>query len=219
MYIDFAIKDIHTDEKQIKENIRQALEYEANSITLSYHHLKLCTRSFVDPKKYAISCFIDYPLGITDLKTRLAGVENAIMAGANTVDVTVPQILATNRKYDKIREDIREIKNICDPKNVTIRYIVEYRLFDHKCLKKICEIFDDFEIKYLFPSTGFFIDNLADNLIASAFLHQNSKEIHILASGNMWTDNHFDIVVRSGIHGIRTYSTHVMKNFRNYINS
>jgi hypothetical protein len=39
---------------------------------------------------------------------------------------------------------------------------LEYRVFDHHCLKKICEILDTFGIKKVFPSTGYFIDNLAD---------------------------------------------------------
>ena len=219
MYIDFAITDTDLNEKQAKQYMADAMKYNVDSISIPYYLLKSCGKSFLGSKKIDISCFIDFPLGISDLETRKLAAKNSIMAGATTVDIAMPQNLAANRKYDKIREDIKAMKEICEPIGVKIRYILEYRIFDHKCLKKICEIFDDNNISYAFPSTGFFLDNLADNLIASSFLHQNSKELNIIASGNIWTDKHFDILIRSGIHGLRTFSPHIIKNFRNYTGS
>lgn len=219
MYIDFAVINTDLSEKQAKQQIADVIKYGVNSVSIPYYLLKSCSRNFLLSANIDISCFVDFPLGISDLSTRQLSVKNSIMIGANTIDITMPQNLAANRKYDKIREDIKAIKEICDPINVKIRYVLEYRSFDHRCLKKICEIFDDHNINYAFPSSGFFIDNLSDNLIASSFLHQNSKELNIIATGNMWTDNHFDILIRSGVFGLRTFSPHTVKNFRNYNSS
>jgi len=216
MHIDFAITDTDLNEKQAKQYIAEAIKHNVNSISIPYYLLKSCSKSLLSSKQIDISCFVDFPLGISDIETRKLATKNAIMAGANTIDIAMPQNLAANRKYDKIREDVKNIKEICDPIDVKIRYILEYRIFDHRCLKKICEIFDENNIFYAFPSTGFFLDNLADNLIASSFLHQNSKELNIISSGNIWTNNHFDILIRSGVHGLRTFSPHIIKKFRNY---
>jgi len=162
-----------------------------------------------------ISCLIDFPMGISDPATRVFSVEKAIEAGANCIDIVMPQNLAANRRYDKIREDIQNLKKVTE--NIRIRYILEYRVFDHKCLKKICQIFDENEITFAAPSTGFFIDNLADNLIASSFLHENSKEINVLATGNAWTERHFNILNKSGVFGFRAYNIECLRRYSKFI--
>lgn len=218
MYIDFAIIDTDLDEKTAKEQISQAIIHGVSSVTVPYYLIRP-SKTLINKNIQDLSCLIDFPLGISDIKTRRFAVEQAILAGVNSVDISMPQNLATNRKYDKIREDIKNIKEVCEEKKVKIKYILEYRIFDHKCLKKICEIFDSFEIQYIYPSTGFFLDNLADNLIASSFLHQNSKELNIVCSGDCWLDKHFDMISRSGIHGFRTFSPHIIKNFKKFTNA
>lgn len=211
MYIDFAIINTDLSDIEVKQNIEQVLSYNINSITVPFYLLKVIKNLIGD--KAALSCFIDYPLGISDIKTRRCAIEQAYKNGATIVDIVMPQNLAANRKYDKIRDDVKSAKEFCDANNVLIRYILEYRVFDHHCLKKICEIFDDSGIQNVFPSSGLFLDNLADNILACVFLHQNSKDLNIFSSGNMWNDKHFEILNKSGLFGFRTTSKHSLKNF------
>lgn len=215
MYVDFAIIDTDTKEKEAKDKISEVITHGINSVTIPQHFLKLVKSICLD-NNVSLSSFVDFPLGISSQNTRIESIKNIIKQGANCIDVTIPQILATNRKYDKIRSEMSLIKEVCDPIGVKIRYILEYRTFDHRCLKKVCEILDDNDIKDVFPSTGFFIDNLADNILASVFLHQNSKEVNVIATGNAWTEHHYNIIARSGIYGIRTFSTHIVKDFEKY---
>lgn len=214
MYIDFAIIDTDIEDKKARQKILEAIEWNVNSITVPYYLLKSC-KSLIKTPEINYGCLIDFPLGISDAKTRCHAVEVAISSGANAIDISMPQNLAANRKYDKIREDIKNVKSICG-NDVIIKYILEYRVFDHRCLKKICEIFDEHTISFVTPSTGYFIDNLADNLIASAFLHENSKEINVIATGNAWTENHFSILNKSGIFGFRTFNIQSLKSFKEF---
>lgn len=215
MYIDFAITNTDINDTDVKQLIINILKYKVDSITVPYYLLRNLKAS-IDTNNTHLSCLIDYPLGISDLKTRRFAVEQAIKAGASSVDITMPQNLAANRKYDKIREDIRAITELCAEHTVQPRYILEYRVFDHHCLKKICEIFDTFNIRHIYPSTGYFIDNLADNILASIFLYQNSKDIDVLCTGNTWTDKHFITIAKSGLFGFRTSSLFALENFVKY---
>jgi deoxyribose-phosphate aldolase len=211
MYIDFAIINTETSETEAKTILQEIKNYPVNSVTVPFYLI----RSFKSlmSSDIKISCLVDYPLGISDVKTRRYSIEQAHNAGANTVDISMPQNLAANRKYDKIREDIKICLDYCNENNIEMRYILEYRVFDHYCLKKICEIFDNNNIKFIYPSSGYFIDNLADNILASIFLHQNSKDLNILCTGNMWCDKHFETMIKSGLFGFRTSSVHSLKNF------
>jgi len=213
MYIDFAIIDSDINESKARDIVKYVIEQNlVNSITVPYYFVKLI-KPFINNNGADFSCLIDYPLGISDQKTRLSAVEQAIKAGFNTLDVCMPQNLAANRKYNKIREDITAINSIIEGQNINIRYILEYRKFDHYCLKKICEIFETLKINYVFPSSGYFIDNLADNILASIFLYKNSKDLKIISTGNIWQDKHFETLVKSGLFGFRTTSVHTLQNF------
>lgn len=212
MYIDFALINTEINDIDAKNIVTEIIQYPINSITSPYYLIK-GIKNLIPTDRIALSCLIDYPLGISDSRSRRYSVEQAFKAGVNTVDISMPQNLAANRKYDKIREDIKLVQEFCSINNMQTRYILEYRTFDHYCLKKICEIFEDFKISYVFPSTGFFLDNLADNILASVFLHQNSKDLNVISTGNIWNDKHFDTIIKSGLFGFRTTSLYSLKNF------
>jgi len=214
MYIDFAINTTDINDAEAKQLIADVIAYPVDSITVPYYLLRL-TKGILHNKnkEVLLSSFIDYPLGISDIKTRRFAIEQSQKLDVNAIDISIPQNLATNRKYDKIREDIKYTLEFCGEHNITVRYILEYRFFDHHCLKKICEIFDDFGIRYVYPSTGYFLDNLADNILASIFLYQNSKDLNVICTGNMWQKKHFETIKKSGLFGFRTYSLYSLKNF------
>lgn len=215
MHIDFILNKTDENDNEARENLVEALKTDAiDSITVPFNLLKII-KPFTQhiSKNIDLSCLIDYPLGLSDLKTRQFAVTQAIKSGATCVDISLQQNLTANRKYDKIREDIKNIMDIGVDQNVKIRYVLEYRIFDHNCLKKICEIFEDFNVGYIFPSSGYFIDNLADNIIASVFLHQNSKNLNVSCTGNVWSDKHFELINKSGLFGWRVSSVYALKNF------
>lgn len=214
MHIDFALINTDLSDADSKKIIDEIASYPIKSITAPIYLVKSIKGLIPDSIK--LSCLIDYPLGISDIKTRRCAIEQAFKAGANTIDIAMPQNLATNRKYEKIRDDIKSAKEFCDPNNIDIRYILEYRTFDHHCLKKICEIFENHQVKYVFPSSGFFLDNLADNILASIFLYQNSKDLNIISTGNIWNNHHFDTILKSGLFGFRTSSIYSLKNFMSF---
>jgi deoxyribose-phosphate aldolase len=213
MHIDFAIIDTDKNEAEIKALVGGVLSesLKIKSIACSYFYLK-SIKSLIGDKDVKLSCLIDFPIGISDSKTRRMAVEQAHKAGASIIDIVMPQNLASNRKYDKIREDLKIITEYSLANNIQLRYVLEYRTFDHHCLKKLCEILDTFNIRDVFPSTGYFLDNLADNLIASVFLHENSKDINIYCTGNAWTDHHFSIIEKTGLYGIRVFSPFALKS-------
>lgn len=212
MYIDFAFIDTDINDANAKNIVTEIIKYPINSITVPYYLVK-SIKNLVPNDRISLSCLIDYPLGISDTKTRQFAIDQAFKVGINFVDVAMPQNLAANRKYDKIRDDIKNTVEFCTTNNIQVRYILEYRVFDHHCLKKICEIFETYKVNYVFPSTGFFLDNLADNILASIFLYQNSKDLNVISTGNIWANKHFDTLSKSGLFGFRTTSVHSLKNF------
>jgi deoxyribose-phosphate aldolase len=212
MYIDFAFIDTEINESQAKETIKFIIDNGyVNSITVPIYFTKII-KPYIN-NGLDFSCLIDYPLGISDTKTRACAIKETIKLGFNTIDISMPQNLAANRKYDKIREDITIINDMSSENKTNIRYILEYRKFDHHCLKKICEIFENMNIEYVFPSSGYFLDNISDNILASIFLYKNSKDLKIISTGNIWLDKHFESLINSGLFGFRTSYVPTLQKF------
>jgi deoxyribose-phosphate aldolase len=132
------------------------------------------------------------------------------------ISIVMPSNYLVNRKYDKIREDIKQnidIAKAANP-NINIRYILEYRRFDHSILAKICDILIHNNIYEIYPSTGLFIDDINDNIIASVFLTKKTG-IKCILTGKVWTERQAKSIIDSGSYGISLNSIHGINFFKN----
>lgn len=204
MNIEYAEYDIASNENEIKNNISKSLKYKPYLVSVLPYHIK--NIKSILPENIKISTPIDYPCGILDIKSRICAAENAIKCGASVIDVVVPSHYLCNRKYDKFREDVKNFYDICSQNNVELRYILEYRIYSYELLYKICQILFDNNIFSVIPSTGFRLDDLADNIIASALIQKKNNNLNIVCNGNIWNKKHLELIVKSKISNIRVHS-------------
>lgn len=211
MYIEYANTSIDLTDNELSLLIKNDINKisEISTVIVPQYFVKL-TRGLLDSQK-KVSCFIDYPLGISDIKSRSSASLFAIKNGADYIDIMLPGPYLTNRKYDKIREDIKYQKENINPSK--IRYILEYRTFDHNYLKKMCEILLSAEISTVIPASGYRIDNLADFIIASEFLHSHFNNLKIILSSNFWNFHQFEMILSQKFYGVRSQSIDILKDF------
>jgi deoxyribose-phosphate aldolase len=157
-----------------------------------------------NPELINISVPLDLPYGLSDTKTRNFMVSQACKSKINTIDLFIPTKILSNRKYDKLREDIRSNLEICKENNINLRYILEYRVFSHEILAKVCAIFVDLGINTIIPASGFMIDDINDNLIACNYLHTKTG-IRTICNGNIYSSKHANLVRNSGLYGLRLH--------------
>lgn len=205
-YLEYAIYDIDFDEEEIKQYIELAKDYKVNCISVPHFYTKFC-RSIVKNNDIIISTSIDYPLGLSDTKSRNVAITQAIANGAQKIEIVLQNNYLSNRKYDKIRQDIKSNLEICQDKGVGLYYYLEYRVFTHHSLIKACEILKEFSLNIVYPSTGHMIDNIDDNIIASVLLNQKTN-IQTIFTGNIWTKAHIDKLLNSNISSVRSTNIH-----------
>lgn len=218
MQLEYINSSIDLTDLALSEIVKNDLNKlsEISVVIVPQYFVKL-TRGLLDPLK-KVSCLIDYPLGLSDIKSRASLSANAIKNGADIIDILLPAQYLTNRKYDKIREDIKYQKELIQPSR--LRYILEYRIFDHNYLKKMCEILVDAEITTIVPGSGYRVDNLADYIIASQFLKTHYDNLNVIVSANFWTKNHFDMLKDQQFYAARSGSIDIIKDLiaHNYNN-
>ena len=207
-HIEYACYDYSINENEAQENITKAIDLGAQAISVSYFTLStLKNIPKIESRNTGVSCSIDFPYGLSDSKSRIFMATQAIKQKQDIkfLDVMIPTKIITNRKYDKFRDEIKNLLELCSPNNIQIRYILEYRVYNHEVIAKVCQILQEFGINTVFPSTGMMIDNIEDNLIACNFL-MTKTGIKTICTGNLYTHSHVKSVKNmTNLHGIRFF--------------
>lgn len=187
-----------------------------STVVLPSYYLKIAKSKLKESCK--VSCLIDFPLGISDYISRIEACKYAIKQKSDYVDVVMSTNLLANRKYDKIRDEITNIKTICDESNTSVRYILEYRYFEHHSLKKACEILLSFGISTISLSTGANVDILSDFIIASKFLTSaQSLNLNIILSANFWSENHMNLIKQNNFFAVRSQHISSLQNLAAFL--
>jgi deoxyribose-phosphate aldolase len=208
MQLEYCYYDTSSNEIELKENILQAIKYGVDSISVFPSYLKVAKGCI--PEHIKLSCPIDYPLGILDLKSRLSASESAIKNGAKIIELVCPTYLLSNKKYDKFREDIREHLKLCNDNNIELRYVLEYRVYTYESLYKIAQILVTQGISTIYPSTGYSLDDINDNILATVLINKKVSKINIVCNGNIWQKNHIELLKKTNLYGIRVNSLNAL---------
>jgi deoxyribose-phosphate aldolase len=211
MQIEYSYYDITLKDSELIDHINKIIKFDPKVISVLPPHVKTLKTLLSSNTSISISTPIDFPLGILDLQSRLAIAEACIKNGASILDMVCPGYLLCNRKYDKFREDIKSMQELCFNHNIEIRYILEYRQFNYELLYKIAQILHSLDIKTIYPASGYFLDDISDNILASALIGKKVPNINIICNGNIWNNSQVKMAKNSKIYGLRVNSLNALK--------
>jgi deoxyribose-phosphate aldolase len=212
MRLEYCYHDTTSKDQELIENVTKAIKFPIDTVSVLPPYLKATKPLLINnSRNIVLSCPIDFPLGIMDLNSRIGSAEYSIKNGATIIEVLCPTYYLCNRKYDKFREDIKALQQLCAESNVEIRYILEYRHFTYELLYKVAQILLDFQVKIIYPSTGYFLDDISDNILASALINKKVPDINIICNGNLWNPNQIKMVKSSHIYGLRVNSINALE--------
>lgn len=207
-HIEYACYDYAINELETEKNISHAVNAGITNFSLLPYSISGFKNSeLFKNNNFSLSSPIDFPYGLSDIKSRNLMVSQAIKSGANIIDLFLPTKMIINRKYDKFREDIKSNFDICFEKNVKLRYILEYRVFSHEILAKVCQILMTFGIDTILPSSGMMLDDIHDNLIACNYFFTKTG-IKTICNGNIYTEKHVKLADNANVYGIRLHHLH-----------
>jgi deoxyribose-phosphate aldolase len=209
MIIEYSTYDISLSDEELKNNINEAKSFQPNCISVFLPHLKIA-KSILANTDIKISTPLDYPFGILDSKNRTSLIETAAKLGPDIINIVAQPNFFCNRKYDKFREDIKNNLEICSKYSIELRYILEYRVFTYELLYKVSQILIDCGISTIYPSTGYLLDDINDNILASAMINKKAP-INIVCNGNVWNISQINLISKSNIFGIKVNSINALK--------
>lgn len=216
-YYEYAIYDLDLSDIDIKDNINKVIQYNIDCISVPYFYTKII-RPLFENQKTIVSNAIDYPFGFSDTKTRNSAIINAIDNGAQKIDIVFQNNYLSNKKYDKLRQDISSSIEICKKYNVPIFFYLEYRIFTHQSLVKACNLLLEFGVDKVYVSTGHMLDDINDNVIAYDLLKQKTT-IKPIFTANIWTKNHVATLKKNNISSIRFNNINSLQTYMQYISN
>ena len=209
MNIEYHILDIDCSENEIKEKITSALQKGIKSISIPQTYIKLC-KNLTKDMDVVVSTPVDYPLGLADTESRCYMVQQAVSSGVKKINIVIQNHHLSNRKYDKIKYDVQKIYEICQNNNIEVSYYLDYRIFTHQSLIKACTILLENEVKSVYVSTSYFIDNPDDNIVATILLRDKTG-INSIFTANVWNTRHVENLVKNKVTNVATNSIESIK--------
>lgn len=139
----------------IWEEIRQicddAIKYQTASVCIPPSYVKQASDYMQG--KMAVCTVIGFPNGYMTTKTKEFETRDAIVSGADEIDMVINLGWLRDKKYDLIEEEIRTLKAVCGEH--ILKVIIETCLLTEEEKIKMCEIVTRAGADYIKTSTGF----------------------------------------------------------------
>lgn len=128
-YIDHTLLKPTATESDIIQLCKEAVEYNFYAVCINSCYVKLCNDALHASKKnnkdasIQIASVVGFPLGAMDTLSKIKEAEIAIKNGAAEIDMVINIGFLKDKKYDLVKQEIRQIKQAIG--NAILKVIIE----------------------------------------------------------------------------------------------
>lgn len=201
-YVDHTLLKADASFLDIQLLCEQAIENEFFSVCVNPFFIKYAKHHLFN-SDVKVCTVIGFPLGANSINTKVAETKDAILSGADEIDMVINISQLKNKNKDYCIEEINAIKKECN--NKILKVIVETALLDDEQKKLAAEIVLESNADFIKTSTGFSTKGaeLQDIILWKSIL-QDKKQIK--ASGGIKSLDDFINFINAGASRIGTSS-------------
>ena len=179
--------------EEIKEICDDAIKYQTASVCIPASYVKRA-KDYVDGKM-AICTVIGFPNGYSTTAVKEYETKDAILNGADEIDMVINIGAVKNKNYDLVTEEIAVLKEIAGDK--ILKVIVETCYLTEEEKIRLCECVTKGGADYIKTSTGFGTAgaSLAD---IALFRKHIGKNVKIKAAGGIRTREDMEAFLTAG---------------------
>ena len=137
--------------EEIKMICDDAIKYKTATVCIPPFYVKQA-KEYVG-KNMQICTVIGFPNGYNTTKVKVFETKDAVADGADEIDMVINIGALKDKKYDFVKQEIKEIKEACDGK--LLKVIIETCLLTDEEKIKMCELVTEVGADYIKTSTGF----------------------------------------------------------------
>lgn len=179
----------------------EAVKYKTASVCVPPCYIKRIHDKYGDAVN--VCTVIGFPLGYSVTAAKVVEAKEAIKDGASEVDMVININDAKNGDFDKIEEEIKEIKAACGDK--ILKVIIETCYLTDEEKVKLCGCVTRAKADYIKTSTGFGTNGATYEDVA-LFAKNVGKDVKIKAAGGIRTREDMEEFLRLGADRLGTSS-------------
>lgn len=179
----------------------EAVKYKTASVCVPPCYIKRIHDKYGDAVN--VCTVIGFPLGYSVTEAKVVEAKEAIKDGASEVDMVININDAKNGDFDKIEEEIKEIKAACGDK--ILKVIIETCYLTDEEKVKLCGCVTRAKADYIKTSTGFGTNGATYEDVA-LFAKNVGKDVKIKAAGGIRTREDMEEFMRLGADRLGTSS-------------
>lgn len=160
--------------EEIYQICDDGIKYQTASVCIPACYVKEASK-YVNGR-VKICTVIGFPNGYSTTRSKVFETEDAILNGADEIDMVINIGWLKDKKYDLILSEINEIKKAC--KDKVLKVIIECCLLTDEEKIKMCNIVSNSNADYIKTSTGFSLSGATKDDIKLFKKHiKNKKKI------------------------------------------
>ncbi len=187
--------------EQIETLCQEAITYETASVCIPQSYVERVHQAYGE--QLNICTVVGFPLGYQMTSSKVLEAKESIEKGAKEIDMVINIAHVKNGDFQKVEEEIKEIKSVCG--NRILKVIIEtcYLTKDEKIA--ICHAVTNAGADYIKTSTGFGTDGatMEDVLLMKEHIGENVK---IKAAGGVKSIEDLEKFIQAGCDRIGTSS-------------
>lgn len=200
--IDHTLLAPNAKVEQIIRLCQEAVRFQFASVCINPVHVSLCA-SELKGSSVKICTVIGFPLGASTTATKVFEARDAVIKGADEIDMVIDITAATEQRFKDVTADIAEVVKASKEegkklgKNIIVKTILETCFLDDDTITKCCLCAKEAGADFVKTSTGF----AAPKSIDGKSLPNGANEHHIEIMRKAVGD---DMGVKAS-GGVRTY--------------
>jgi len=137
----------------IKQLCTEAIKYGFASVCIPEKFVKECAQLLKDSSVKTCTV-VGFPHGADSLETKVCATKNAILNGAEEIDMVISIADALAHNFDDITKEIKALKDACG-KNALLKVIIEACYLQKEEKEALCQCVLEGGAEFIKTSTGF----------------------------------------------------------------
>lgn len=204
-HIDHTLLKAFCSWEQIKELCDEAVKYQTASVCVPSCFIKQIREAY--GPDFTICTVVGFPLGYCNTEGKLAETKQALLDGADEIDMVINITDVKNGDYQKVEDEIALLKEACGDK--VLKVIIEtcYLTEDEKIA--MCKAVTNAKADYIKTSTGF--GTVGATMEDVLLMKENiGPAVKIKAAGGIRTKEAMEQFLEAGCERIGCSSTAVL---------
>lgn len=187
--------------EEIKVLCREAIEFQTASVCVPPAYVSRIRNEFAN--RLTICTVVGFPLGYSTTQAKCEEVKQALLDGADEIDMVINIGDVKNGDFLKVTEEIRSLKEICQ--SHILKVIIETCYLTEEEKIRMCKAVTEAGADFIKTSTGFGTNGAVISDIR-LFREHIGADVKIKAAGGVKTLDDLELFINSGCARIGTSS-------------